>query len=179
MSWLTSADNLTENQRKGPVFWPSVLNATSWKHLCGEATFHSDLLKPFSSSFVPSMVPSACSCRWNPCRLYSFVTIPFSWGSVGTESTERRKWEVSSSNTQVCLLKYDSCLRQKSFPDGHKHKIWIWIEFGKNDKKKKNEIHRLVRWLSVPSRSPPFSAPQLRIHIWNQDAKPQLPESEL
>lgn len=53
-----------------------------------------DLLKPLSSSLVPSMVPSAWSCKWKPCRLYSFVTIPFSWGSAKRQKVEReREWE--------------------------------------------------------------------------------------
>lgn len=49
------------------------------------------LPKPLSSSLVPSMVPSAWSCKWKPCRLYSFVTIPFSCGSAEgeTEGEER------------------------------------------------------------------------------------------
>lgn len=50
-----------------------------------------DLLKPLSSSLVPSMVPSAWSCKWKPCRLYSFVTIPFSWGSARRQKVKRER----------------------------------------------------------------------------------------
>lgn len=43
------------------------------------------------------MVPSACSCRWKPCRLYSLVTIPFSWGSVEAEGGEGGGRRVKTS----------------------------------------------------------------------------------
>lgn len=53
-----------------------------------------NLLKLLSSSLVPSMVPSAWSCKWKPWRLYSFVTIPFSWGSRDRERERESVWEA-------------------------------------------------------------------------------------
>lgn len=47
-------------------------------------------LKVLSSSLVPSIVPSACNCKWYPCRLYSFVTMPLSCGSEREQSRARR-----------------------------------------------------------------------------------------